>query len=152
MSLEIERKWRVTEAPELRGPGAKLRQGYITSGEGATEVRVRDKNGKFKLTVKRGKGLTRAEVEIDIAKDQFDALWPLTEGARIEKRRYERAHGDRMIELDVFEGRLDGLMVAEVEFPSEESANRFEAPEWFGEELTGKKGWSNAELARSEAP
>lgn len=71
---------------------------------------------------------------------------------RIEKHRYESAHGDRTTELDIFEGRPEGLMVAEVEFPSENAANGFGAAEWFGEELTGKQGWSNAELARHGIP
>ena len=52
-----------------------------------------------------------------------------------------------LIEWDVFKGDLEGLMYAEVEFPSKEEAMRFQAPEWFSRELSGETGHSNADLA-----
>ena len=66
----------------------------------------------------------RVEEEIEIEPDRFERLWPLTEGRRIEKTRYEiDAGGDLVIELDVYKGDLDGLVTAEVEFDSEEAAD-----------------------------
>jgi adenylate cyclase len=151
VGVEIERKWRVSEIPGGLPEGTPLRQGYLTRG-GDTEVRLRDKGGACVLTVKRGAGLRREEVEVDLDRAQFEALWPLTAGARVEKTRYKLPAGGLTIELDVFEGALTGLTLAEVEFPDEASAVAFDAPGWFGEDLTGRPGWSNGALARQGLP
>jgi CYTH domain-containing protein len=45
---------------------------------------------------------------------------------------------DQRIELNVFRGNLEGLVLAEVEFPSREKSEEFESPDWFGEEVTGE--------------
>lgn len=50
-------------------------------------------------------------------------------------------------EVDVFKGKYAGLIYAEVEFTNEASAEAFTKPDWFGEEVTYKSGYSNAELA-----
>jgi CYTH domain-containing protein len=55
-------------------------------------------------------------------------------------------------EVDLFDGDLDGLAVVEVEFPDAGAAAAFEPPPWFGRELTGEGGWSNADLARFGRP
>ncbi len=151
MSLEIERKWRLNALPDGLPDGTALRQGYLSQG-GGTEVRLRDKGGQARLTVKQGKGLSRTEVEIDLSREQFDALWPLTRGARIEKRRCVVALGELCAEVDIFEGALAGLLLVEVEFPDEHQARAFVAPPWFGAELTGQAGWSNGDLARAGLP
>jgi len=151
VNKEVERKWRVLRAPESLGAGAALRQGYITEA-GGTEVRLRAKGGGYKLTVKRGRGLSRTEVEVSLSQEQFEALWPLTDGQRIEKVRYNIPHGPYTIEFDVFSGALEGLLVAEVEFAGEEEARAYVAPDWFGEDLTGRQGWSNGDLARGGLP
>ena len=52
------------------------------------------------------------------------------------------------IELDVFEGELAPLILAEVEFPSEEEANSFVAPEWFGEDVTYSNKYHNSNLSK----
>ena len=52
------------------------------------------------------------------------------------------------IELDVFEGDLAPLTLAEVEFTSEEEANAFVAPDWFAEDVTFSKLYHNSFLSR----
>ena len=76
-------------------------------------MRVRRRDGRSWLTVKSGAGRVRVEEEIEIEGDRFERLWPLTEGLRIEKTRYEiDADEGLVIELDVYEGDLEGLVVA----------------------------------------
>ena len=148
---EVERKFRVASVPDDVGAGAALRQGYLAI-DGDVEVRVRDEDGACTLTVKGGAGLERAEVETAIDADQFAELWPLAGDRTIEKVRHRLPLGDVTAELDLYHGRLDGLAVVEVEFPDRGAAESFSPPSWFGEELTGRKGWSNASLARHGAP
>ena len=62
------------------------------------------------------------------------------------------ADGGLVIELDVYTGDLEGLVVAEVEFDSEEAAEAFAPPEWFGEDVTDDVRYKNQRLARDGAP
>ena len=82
-------------------------------------------------------------------------MWPHTPGRRIDKTRYRVALDDPLAdvaEVDLYAGELAGLCVVEVEFGSETEAAAFVPPDWFGRELTGEPGWSNAALARHGRP
>ncbi len=80
-------------------------------------------------------------------------LWPLTEGRRLEKRRYAIPFGDGLtIELDVYHGRLGGLLTAEVEFDTPAAASAFAPPDWFGRELTDDPHYKNKRLATQGLP
>ena len=146
--MEIERKFLVPSAPDPLDelPHDHISQGYLAIGEDGEEVRLRRIGDAHRLTVKRG------VEEIDLEPGQFEALWPLTEGRRVEKTRYRIPRGGLTIELDVYEGDLDGLMTAEVEFDSEEDAAGFERPEWAGEEVTDDERYRNERLAREGLP
>ena len=116
-------------------------------------MRVRRRADQAYLTVKAGAGRVRVEEEIEIDGDRFDRLWPLTEGRRIEKTRYEIPAGDGLvIELDVYTGDLAGLVVAEVEFASEEAADGFAPPGWLGPDVTEDVRYKTQRLARDGAP
>ncbi len=156
MTIEIERKFLLPERPpaELLGAGLHLRQGYLAE-EDTVEVRVRITPDRATLTVKAGSGLARTEADVVITTEQAEALWPHTVGRRIDKTRHRVALGDslgRVAEVDVYAGVLAGLSVVEVEFGSEREAASFAPPAWFGRELTGETGWSNAALARHGRP
>lgn len=149
VASEIERKFLVPAVPgsEELGPGARLRQGYLAI-DGRVEVRLRLSEGSATLTVKAGAGLARNEVEAELSAVEAGELWPHTEGRRVEKVRYRTplATGE-VADVDVYDGALAGLATAEVEFTSEHVARAFMPPDWFGRELTGETGWSNASLA-----
>jgi CYTH domain-containing protein len=151
--MEIERKFLLTELPaDVAGsPATRLRQGYLSIGE-HDEVRIRDAGGGFTLTAKSGAGMQREESETALTAPQFEALWPSTEGRRIEKCRHILAEGDLVYEVDVFEGALEGLVLAEVEFHTLQAARAFEPPRWFGAEVTYDIGYSNASLALHGVP
>lgn len=146
--IEIERKFLVEGAvPDLdRAARADLRQGYLATCD-AGEVRIRDAGGHCTLTVKSGHGLERKEREVVLTREQFDSLWPATAGRQLEKRRYRIPTQGLLFEVDVYGGQLDGLMTVEVEFDSVEHARAFEPPQWFGRDVTGVGGYTNAELA-----
>lgn len=152
--LEIERKFLVKNLPEglELSPHTVIIQGYVVITEDGTEVRVRDKGGLYFQTVKSGGGKTRSEVEMSISRQQFEALWPLTKGKRVEKTRYEISYENRVIELDVYHGDLNGLVTAEVEFDSEEVSNQFTPPGWLGQEVTEDRRYKNQNLALNGIP
>jgi adenylate cyclase len=145
---EIERKWLLPDSPDLSGcKRARIIQGYLAVAPDTTEIRLRKKGRKYFETVKRGRGLRREEREVQITRKQFKSLWPATLGRRLEKVRYTLKWQAKEIEVDVYEKRLNGLRVAEVEFKSRKEADAFSPPEWFGEEVTRDKRYKNVNLA-----
>lgn len=93
--------------------------------------------------------MRRAEVNVPLSAEQFNELWPLVDGI-IEKTRHDLEVGGHLIEVDVYGGKLDGLVVAEVEFPSEREAASFVPPSWFAREVTDDGQYRNAALARAD--
>jgi CYTH domain-containing protein len=150
--MEVERKFLVGDPPDLAGTDSdEIEQGYLAIGA-AGEVRLRRKGEKLVITAKRGAGISRDEAEVELDREAFDRLWPLTEGRRLHKRRHLIPHGELIIELDVYEGELEGLRVAEVEFPTEDEARRFEPLDWLGDEVTGDERYLNETLATRGRP
>jgi adenylate cyclase len=152
--VEIERKFLVSTLPNLQKLEAfQVRQGYLTSVADSVEVRLRQKGAAYFMTLKSGAGLQRLEYEILIDKSQFDALWPATDGRRIEKTRYLGNLEDHLIfELDVFSGRLASLILVEVEFETVNAATNFTPPAWFGLDVTDDKRFKNKTLAMNGQP
>jgi adenylate cyclase len=154
--MEIERKFLVTAAPPGLGehPSSALEQGYVAIHPDGTEVRIRRAAGASVLTVKSGGGLVRVEEEFPIDDAMFERLWPLTEGRRVEKVRHllPAEPPGLVIEVDVYDGDLAGLVVAEVEFASEDDARAFAPPVWLGEDVTGDGRFKNQRLAVDGRP
>jgi CYTH domain-containing protein len=150
---EIERKFLLDRPPPVIDDHAptRIEQGYLAVSDDI-EVRVRSRADERVLTVKGGHGLTRQEVSIPLTPAQFDELWELTSGSRLTKQRWVISQDAVELEIDVFDGDLEGLVIAEVEFPSEEAAAAFVAPDWFGREVTNDSDYSNATLATEGRP
>ena len=148
MPKEIERKFLVKDGRwrETAGQGVKLIQAYVAVMDDRN-VRVRlYEDGRAKLTMKAGRaGLSRDEVEFAVPAEEARELLDLAIGNRIEKVRYEIPHAGFVWEIDVYEGALAGLTVAEVELNSEDDQPAI--PAWVGRELTGDQAYSNQSLA-----
>jgi CYTH domain-containing protein len=146
--LEIERKFLVADMPPVLGqyPRYEIEQAYLSFDP---EVRIRRKDDTYYLTEKGEGSLVREEHEREIQKPEFDAKMREIQSAVIEKTRYVIPLGGGLdAELDVYHGRLDGLAVVEVEFPTEEAAGAFVKPDWFGREVTYDSGFRNKNLAK----
>lgn len=146
---EIERKFLVERVPFPleQYPVKHIQQGYIVIDEDGFEVRVRKANERHTLTMKSGTDMARVEVENELTQDEFNALWPLTGERHIMKSRYEVPHNNHIVEVDVFKGALTGLVTAEIEFATVESAAQFIGPNWLGVEVTFVKEYKNQALA-----
>ncbi|MFP4548632.1 MAG: NUDIX domain-containing protein [Fidelibacterota bacterium] len=147
MAREIERKFLVKQMPDRLNAYEKILQGYLSIESKDIEVRFRKKGKQYYQTIKRGTGLNREEIEIELTKEQFVMLWPLTREHRIVKRRYHIPYNRYIIELDIYADRYNGLVAAEVEFPSEQEAKEFCPPDWFGAEITEEVALQNNHLA-----
>ncbi len=153
--IEIERKFLVDQVPgELAShPSDEIEQGYLAITGDGLEVRIRRYGRRSYLTIKSGAGQVRVEEEIEIDERRFGSLWPLTDGRRIQKRRYLiPAEDGRRIELDLYEGPLAGLVTAELEFDSAAAAQAFVPPDWFGRDVTDDPRYKNRQLAVDGLP
>ena len=150
--LEIERKYLLRGVPDPLPPGdvLEVEQGWLPGTQLMERLR-RTRRGdalQHVRTVKLGRGLTRLEIEEPTDAALFEALWPLTQGCRVTKRRHRIPDGDRVWEIDVFLDR--DLVLAEVELPSADA----EAPPpawlapWLVREVTEEDGYVNRNLAR----
>jgi adenylate cyclase len=153
-TTEIERKYLVRSIPDdlpVRRT-VEMRQGYVVVDSARyLSVRIRQEDDEYRLTLKQGRGLTRTEVELPLSSAQFEALWPATLGS-LQKQRWLIGIDDSTIELDVFSGSLEGLVMAEVEFTSEADASAFNPPAWFGREVTDDARFLNQNLALNGLP
>ena len=146
MAKEIERKFLVRENWRPQGEGVKIAQGYLSTVPERT-VRVRLKDDRGFLTIKgRNEGISRLEFEYEIPAADAEELLQLAEQPVLEKTRYLEKHGDFLWEIDVFAGVNDGLVVAEIELPTEDTV--FSPPCWLGEEVSGDVRYYNANLIK----
>lgn len=148
MGVEIERKFLVRgDAWKTLGKPVLLRQGYLSSAPERV-VRVRIEGEFAMLTIKgRTTGATRGEWEYPIPIEDASAfLDGLCERPIIEKYRYRIEYRGFTWEVDEFLGENAGLVVAEIELSSEDQ--RFERPEWVGDEVTHDARYYNANLIR----
>ncbi len=149
MGKEIERKFLVqSDEWKKLAKGTTYRQGYLNSMKERT-VRVRTIDDKGYLTIKgMTVGATRAEYEYEIpGKEADEMLTNLCEKPLIEKRRYKIPQGNLTWEVDEFLGDNEGLTVAEIELPSEDTA--FDKPAWIGKEVTGDPKYFNSNLTKN---
>jgi len=154
ITKEFERKFLVRELPQNLADYqvTTIIQGYLAICENGTEVRIRKKGDRYYQTIKSGFGLEREEVEIEINRQQFEILWAMTKGKRVEKKRYKIQYFHSIIELDIYSGILDGLVVAEIEFASLKQAVSFIPPSWFGQEVTEDERYKNRNLVQYGIP
>ena len=144
--MEIERKYLLKKLPENLDsyPHRHLEQGYLCV---APVVRIRKDDDKYELTYKSGGMMVRQEYNLVLTKDSYEHLKKKIDGRLITKKRYMLPYQGYTIELDVFENDLAPLVLAEVEFETEDQANTFTPPEWFGKDVTFDGRYHNSFLS-----
>lgn len=146
--MEIERKYLVDKLPgHIEDyPCRIISQGYLNINP---VVRIRRDNEKYELTYKSKGFMARQEYNLPLTREAYEHLLTKIDGRLIEKRRYmiPLEHG-LTAELDVFERVLAPLILVEVEFSSEEEANSFVPPSWFGEDVTFSGKYHNSSLSK----
>ncbi len=148
--MEIERKFTIKELPDLSAfPSKKIVQAYLNTNP---VIRIRREDEKYYLTYK-GKGLlVREEYNLPLNQESFEHLLKKADGIVISKTRYCIPYEKYTIELDVFEHDLAPLIMAEVEFESEDEAHAFIPPAWFLEDVTNDKRYHNSNMSKGITP
>lgn len=150
MAQEIERKFLVKgDFKKDAVKQTRITQGYLSSVPERT-VRVRVKGEKGYITIKgigSESGASRYEWEKEIPVAEVNELLKICEPGVIDKTRYEVPMGNFVFEVDEFYGENQGLIVAEIELKSE--SDKFEKPQWLGEEVTGDVKYYNSMLMKN---
>ena len=145
--MEIERKYLLRQLPEHLEtyPSHRIEHGYLCT---APVVRIRRQDEEYWLTYKSKGLMVREEYNLPLTREAYLHLRPKTDGILICKTRYLIPLGGGLTaELDVFHDDYEGLFLVEVEFPSEEAAEAFLPPEWFGEDVTFSSAYHNSTLS-----
>jgi CYTH domain-containing protein len=150
---EIERKYLLTALPPrvLTAPAVHIDQGYLPGIRINERVRRSKREGavRYYRTIKSGVGIEKLEIEEEIDERFFAAVWPLTLGHRVEKRRYEVRDGEFLWEVDEFLDR-SGLWLAEVELSAVDEV--VVVPAWLAEfverEVTEEVRYTNHALSK----
>lgn len=149
MGVEIERKFIPSDDSWRQSVSSRssLKQGYIATVNGHT-VRARISDGQGFLTLKsHAHGISRDEFEYRIpVEDAEQILESFCEKPLIEKYRYIVVFQGFTWEIDEFSGENQGLILAEIELPSEDTA--FEIPPWIGKEVTHLGRYYNSNLRK----
>lgn len=147
--MEIERKYLIEKNnipfDYTQYPCRHIEQGYLCT---EPVVRIRRDNDDYFLTYKSKGLMVREEYNLPLTQDSYMHLKNKADGRLIIKDRYVIPLADTLfIELDIFSGDLEGLVLAEVEFPDIASAQNFLPPEWFGEDVSNIPDYQNSNLS-----
>lgn len=148
--MEIERKFLVKQLPERLETydSSLLEQAYLCT---EPVVRVRRSDEDFILTYKSKGLMSREEYNLPLTRESYEHLKAKADGNIIRKRRFRIPFSKELtIELDLFEAPFEGLILAEVEFPTEEEALAFTPPEWFEKEVTWSSEYHNSTLSKKK--
>lgn len=153
--MEIERKFTIRELPsDLDSyPCHLIEQAYLNTDP---VIRIRKEDDTYYLTYKGSGMLAREEYNLPLNQEAYCHLLEKADGRVITKKRYviplkqflPEDQNDLSIELDIFEGELAPLIIAEIEFPTKEMAEAFAAPEFFLEDVTFDPRYHNSNLSK----
>lgn len=148
--MEIERKFLIKK-DQIPGnltqfPCHEIEQGYLCT---EPVVRIRRQDEDYYLTYKSKGLMAREEYNLPLTRNAYLHLRPKADGLVISKTRYLIPEKNGLtIELDVFHQEYEGLLLAEVEFSSQEEAESYCPPDWFGEDVTFSSRYHNSTLSR----
>lgn len=149
MATETERKFLVKGDFRKYASGSiEILQAYLTIDNTRT-IRLRIADDKAYLTIKSRPfpgTISRNEWEIEIDVNDAREMLSICLPGRIEKTRYLVPDLPHTFEVDVFHGKNEGLIVAEIELENENDT--FERPSWLGEEVTGQPQYNNTNLLK----
>jgi CYTH domain-containing protein len=145
--LEIERKFLVKKTVRdvlNKVQPIRIAQSYLVN-EKLKSVRIRIADDSAFLTIKNAaSGITRKEFEYEIPKNEAEDIIKTFDLKVLRKERYPIIHNSKLWEVDVFGGRLQGLVLAEIELNAEDE--KIQLPEWIDIEVTHDASYLNASL------
>lgn len=146
----VTRKFLVGDLPKtlVLGEGRSIENGYLCVEKDGPEMFIRRTDDSATLCVRSDSGLDHSETQVPLTPGQLQTLWPLTEGRRACRISYQFTLHDIPITLDMYQGRLSWLRIAEAEFKGRRDAELFSVPAWLYREITDIIAYRNSNLSR----
>jgi adenylate cyclase len=150
MSREIERKFLLAhegwKSSIVRS--ARIRDGLVAIFHGR-KARVRMIDDHATIALKgRYSGFGRSEFEYAIpTADAEEILRTMCDDRVLQKMRHYVPHAGLTWEIDVYEGILKGVEIAEVELDREDRV--LELPDWVGREITGDSRYRKINMEKA---
>lgn len=152
-ALEIERRFLVTDRPDLAGARMRVIEDTYLDG---TRMRLRaithadGQRAEFKLCKKypSDDALSGPITNLYLSADEHAVLAALP-GRKLRKRRYSMPWAEWTFSIDVFEGALSGLILSEVEAETVDDAERVNLPDWVGREVTADPFFTGGALSQT---
>jgi CYTH domain-containing protein len=141
---ELERTYLLKEFPPgfNESSSKEMLDIYIPSSSDHPHLRIRKWGEKCEITNKQpvveGNSSRQHELTIPLTEDEYNELATVP-GKRVEKTRYFYKESGHTFEIDVFKGKLAGLVLVDIEFKSVEEMDSFQTPSWCLAEVTQEK-------------
>ena len=148
--LKVTRKFLVSELPKTLALGTprEVENGYLCVEKDGPEMFIRRSEDSATLCYRTETGLRQHELGTPLSQEQLAILWPLTENRRACKKSYQILLGDVPLTIDLYQGRLNWLRIAEAEFKGRAAAESFSVPSWLYREITDIIAYRNSNLSR----
>lgn len=147
--IELERTFLAKSIPQGIKDGEEMIDIYVPTTAEHPILRIRKKDDFYEITKKKpvieGDSSKLSEETIMLSEAEFQELEQVI-GKRVYKTRYKYLHKDKTAEIDVFQGRLHGLVLIDFEFHSEEEKNSFEMPDFCLAEVTQDEVFAGGKL------
>ncbi|XLQ19647.1 MAG: hypothetical protein ACKUBY_03580 [Candidatus Moraniibacteriota bacterium] len=134
--IEIEKTYLAKELPQNLGE-CKFKEiidVYIPKASVHPSLRLRKDGDNFELTKKElideGDHSHAREQTIVLTEKEFDALNQQIKGKRVRKIRYNYDYNGTIVEFDIFQDALKGLILVDVEFESIDEKDNFQMPDF----------------------
>jgi CYTH domain-containing protein len=137
--IELEKTFLAKFIPEGIRDGESMLDIMIPSSARHPVLRIRKKGEKFEMTKKypvENDASKQHEFTIPLTKEEFEELEKNIEGKRLEKRRYIYDLNGKICKIDVFQKKLNGLVLVDFEFETEEEKENFQIPDFCLKEVT----------------
>ena len=157
--MEIERKFliRKDDLPQdlASYPCHRIEQGYLCT---SPVVRIRRQDDDYFLTYKSKGLMSREEYNLPLTAEAYEHLKPKADGILITKDRYVIPEKDGLTDIEYLKEHVDAQTACvliqhpnyygNLEFPTEEAANAYTAPDWFGEDVTYSTRYHNSTMSQ----
>src|SRR3989338_7355934 len=149
---ELELTYLAKELPKgfKNAPSKEILDIYLPSSGKHPDLRIRKSGNKCEITKKQpvseGDSSRQLETTIPLTKEEYAELSQL-KGKRVQKTRYYYKENNVNYEIDIFQDKLGGLVLVDVEFNSLENKSSFVAPDWCLVEVTQEEFIAGGVLA-----
>tara|TARA_B100001989_G_scaffold245148_1_gene214626 strand:- start:212 stop:724 length:513 start_codon:yes stop_codon:yes gene_type:complete len=139
--IELERTFLAKSLPSnlMECENKEIEDLYIENGHEHADLRLRKNGDTYEITKKKpvddADVSKQIETTIHINEAEYNSL-AKADGKRVAKTRYYFEHNGRTAEFDVFSGELEGLVLVDFEFDTEEERDGFEMPDFCLKDIT----------------